>query len=144
MSRDAIEDLVHRYADAVVHYDGEAWGSTWATDAKWNLGRGRDLKGREAIVAFWHQAMAGFQAVIQTCLNGTVDLDPAAGTGSGRWHIQESYRRADGTPGMLLAHYDDTYVIEDGEWKFADRKLVIHYSGPPDLSADFHNTIEPK
>ena len=30
MSRDDIEDLVHRYSDAVVHRDGQQWASTWA------------------------------------------------------------------------------------------------------------------
>ena len=49
MSRDDIQDLVHRYADAVVHYDGEQWGATWAADAEWTLAPGRELKGRDAI-----------------------------------------------------------------------------------------------
>ena len=85
--------------------------------------------------------MQGFQAVIQTCLNGSYELNEAAGTGTGRWHIQESYRRANGTPGILLAHYDDKYVLEAGEWKFADRKLVRHYHGAPDLSDEFLTPI---
>jgi hypothetical protein len=144
MSRDPIQDLVHRYADAVVMYDGEQWGATWGADAEWSLGPGRELKGRDAIVEFWHRAMSGFTAVVQTCLNGTYELDEAAGTGTGRWHIQESMQRADGTRSILLAHYNDKYVLEDGEWKFADRQLVPHYSGPPDLSGKFLNVIEPK
>ncbi len=141
MSRQDIADLVHRYADAVVRYDGDQWGSTWAADAQWSLGPGRQIEGRDAIVEFWHKAMSGFTAVVQTALNGICDLDVAAGTGTGRWHIQESYQRTDGTRGMLLAHYDDSYVLENGEWKFADRQLVPHYSGPPDLSSDFLNVI---
>lgn len=144
MSRAAIEDLVHRYADAVVCYDGEQWGATWASDAEWTLAPGRELHGREAIIEFWHQAMQGFDAVIQTCLNGSCDLDASTGTGTGRWHIQESFRRKDGTTGILLAHYDDKYVLEAGQWKFADRKLVRHYHGPPDLSADFLTPIGPR
>lgn len=144
MTREAIQDLVHRYADGVVNYDGQQWGATWASDAEWTLAPGRELKGREAIIEFWHKAMAGFEAVIQTCLNGTCDLDEAAGTGTGRWHIQESFKRIDGTPGILLAHYDDKYVLEAGEWKFADRKLVRHYHGAPDLSAEFLSPIVPE
>jgi len=141
MSRDAIQDLVHRYADGVVHYDGEQWGATWAADAEWTLAPGRELVGRDAIIEFWHKAMQGFDAVIQTCLNGTYELDEATGTGTGRWHIQESFRRKDGTPGILLAHYDDKYVLEDGGWKFADRKLVRHYHGAPDLTDEFLTPI---
>lgn len=140
MSRDAIEELVHRYADAVVRYDGEQWGATWAEDAKWSLGRGRDLEGRDAIVEFWHKAMGGFTAVVQNALHGMCELD--GDTGTGRWHIQEAYQRVDGTRGILLAYYDDTYVKRDGEWLFANRQLVPNYSGPPDLSGDFLNVIE--
>ena len=139
MSRDPIAELVHLYADAVVHNDGEQWGATWAADAHWSLGPDRGVDGREAIVEFWHKAMGGFEAVVQTVLNGTYELDEAAGTGSGRWHIQESYRRAGGDPGILLAHYDDTYRFDEGRWRFGSRELVIHYGGPPDLSAPFHN-----
>jgi len=141
MSRDPIQDLVHRYADAVVRYDGKQWGATWAADAEWTLAPDRQLKGRDAIIEFWHKAMQGFDAVIQTCLNGTYELDESSGTGSGRWHIQESYRRKNGGPGILLAHYDDKYVREDDEWKFADRQLVRHYHGAPDLSDEFLTPI---
>ena len=74
--------------------------------------QGRRLEGREAIVDFWHRAMGGFEAVVQMVLNGTYELDDGAGTGSGRWYIQESYRRVGGEPGILLAHYDDRYRFD--------------------------------
>ncbi len=143
MSRDDILNLVHRYSDAVVRYDGEQWGATWAIDAEWTLAPGRELSGRDAIVEFWHKAMQGFEAVIQTTLNGSCELEESSGTGTGRWHIQESFRRKDGTNGILLGHYDDRYVREDGAWKFADRKLVRHYHGAPDLSDEFLSPIVP-
>ena len=138
-SRDAIADLVHRYADAVVRRDPEQWGSTWAPDAVWDLGRGRRMEGRDAIREFWNAAMDGFQAVVQNVVNGAAELDEEAGTGTGRWYIMENFKRADGTPGILLAHYDDVYTRVDGEWLFTSRDLVVHYGGPPDLSADFQN-----
>jgi ketosteroid isomerase-like protein len=138
-SREAIEDLVHRYADAVVRRDPEQWGATWAPDAVWDLGRGRRMEGRDAIREFWNGAMDGFKAVVQNVVNGTADLDESAGTGTGRWYILEHFKRVDDVPGILLAHYDDVYTLVDGEWLFASRDLVIHYGGPPDLSADFQN-----
>ena len=139
MARDPIAELVHLYADAVVHNDGDQWGATWAPDAHWDLGKDRRMEGRDAIVAFWHQAMGSFNAVIQTVLNGTYQLDDSAGTGTGRWYIQEAFQRANGESGMLLAHYDDEYVLVDGQWLFASRDLVPHYGGPVDLSAPFQN-----
>jgi len=41
----------------------------------------------------------------------------------------------DGAPLFVLGHYDDTYARVDERWRFARRRLVMHYAGPPDLSA---------
>ena len=143
MTRDPIAELVHRYADAVVNNDGDQWGSTWAPDAHWDLGQNRRMDGRDEIVAFWHRAMGGFNAVIQNVLNGTYQLDEQAGTGTGRWYIQEAFQRAGGESGILLAHYDDEYRNVDGRWLFGSRDLVVHYGGPADLSAPFQNAWGP-
>ncbi len=139
MSRTAIDDLLHRYADAVVRRDPDQWSSTWATDAIWELGRGRRVEGRAAILELWNSAMDGFSAVVQNVVNSTADLDDEAGTGSGRCYILEHWQRADDTRGILLAYYDDQYLREDGAWLFAGRELTIQYSGPPDLSGTFNN-----
>ncbi|MEE2768928.1 MAG: nuclear transport factor 2 family protein [Actinomycetota bacterium] len=142
MGRDEIATLVHRYADAVVHRDGEQWAATWAPEAVWELGQGRRVEGREAIFELWQKAMGGMTAVVQTVLNGEVTLDEEAGTGSGRWYIQESMQRSTGVHAILLAHYDDTYVRTDEGWRFASRELTPHYQGPPDLSATFLNAVD--
>ena len=139
MARDPIAELVHRYADAVVHHDEQRWGDTWATDAHWRLGPDRRIDGRPAIVDVWRQAMGAFEAVVQVVFNGTYELDESERTGTGRWYVQEAYRRRGGDPGLLLAHYDDTYRIDDGGWRFTSRALTVHYAGPPDLSAPFLN-----
>jgi hypothetical protein len=139
MTRDPIADLVHRYADAVVHRDEQQWAATWAADAVWELGKGRRVEGRDAIVELWNSAMGGFAAVVQNVVNGTYELDDAGDAGAGRWHIIEHWQRADDSRGILLAHYDDAYVRRDDRWCFASRELTVHYGGPPDLSATFHN-----
>jgi hypothetical protein len=150
----AIQRLVHRYAEAVVLRDDEQWASCWAEDATWDLGPGRMVHGRTAIVELWRSAMAGMAAVVQMVHNGDARMDradpnEAAPTDQnravGRWFIDERYRRADGEPGILLAHYDDTYVrsAEGGsepEWRFSSRFLQKHYQGAADLSGPFQNT----
>lgn len=133
----AIHRLVHDYADAVVRRDADQWLGCWAEDASWDLGRGRDVSGRDAIGELWLSAMAGFDAVVQMAHNGAVDAGGSPDEATGRWYIDERYRRADGTNGILLAHYDDQYVRVDGSWRFRRRALVVHYGGPPDLSAPF-------
>jgi hypothetical protein len=138
----AIQRLVHRYSEAVVLRDGEQWGSCCAEDASWDLGRGRLVSGRPAIVELWTSAMAGMAAVVQMTHNGDVMADPSgANRALGRWFIDERYRRTTGDVGMLLAHYDDAYVRgEDDQWRFSSRFLQVHYHGRPDLSDEFQNT----
>ncbi len=141
MVRDPIADLVHRYADAVVERDHHRWADTWAPDATWDLGMGRPIEGRDAIVEVWRRAMARFSAVIQTVFNGTHDVDAGSVTGSGRWYVQEQTVGTDGERGLLLAHYDDAYRLDDGRWSFTARTLTVHYLGPPDLSGPFANAV---
>lgn len=138
----AIERLLHRYVDAVIHRNGVLWASCWASEATWDLGHGRLVEGKEAIVKLWYSAMKGMHAVVQVVHSGEVRYAPGPDTAAGRWYINEWFRRADGTNGMLLAHYDDEYVRIDGEWLFSRRFLQSHYSGPPDLSAEFTNHHE--
>ena len=139
----AVATLVHRYADAVVHRDASQWGACWADDARWDLGPGRSVEGRVAIVEMWRAAMSAYVSVVQTVQNGTASqVHGAADHASGRWYISERFARHDGTRGMLLAHYDDSYVRRDGRWLFASRALQIHYVGPPDLSAEFTSSAD--
>lgn len=139
---DEIAMLVHRYADAVVHRNGVQWSSTWAPDAVWDLGHGRLVEGIDAIRELWYGAMKGFQATVQTVLNGAVDVAADGESATGRWYIQEHVIRADGTTSILLAHYDDGYGRVDGEWRFTRRFLQPHYAGPQDLSGPFLCTAE--
>jgi hypothetical protein len=87
--------------------------------------------------------MSAYASVVQTVQNGTAwQVHGAADHAAGRWYISERTARQDGTRGMLLAHYDDTYVRRDGRWLFAGRVLTVHYTGPPDLTAEFANTAD--
>lgn len=137
-----IHQLVHRYADAVIHRNGAQWASTWTADAEWDLGGGRLVEGVEAISALWQGAMNGFEAAVQTVFSGETHLDDGGETATGRWYIQEHIVRGPGKRSLLLAHYDDEYRKVDGDWKFARRRLETHYNGAPDLSDEFKCTSD--
>ncbi len=134
-SRELISDLVHRYSDAVVHQDQGRWASCWAEDARWELGPGRRLVGRRAIVKHWQESIDRIEVVVQLVGNGRASV--SGRRGEGRWYITEHLRRHTGEVGLLLAYYDDTYVQVEGRWLFASRQLTPIYHGPPDLSAAF-------
>jgi len=133
--RAQIEQLVHRYSDAVTRKDRKQWTATWAADATWDLGKGRTTAGRDEIVDFWQSAVDQLDVVVQLVHNGTVEVD--GDSAHGRWYISEHLRRSNGAPGMLLGWYDDTYARVDGEWLFTSRNLTLLYHGAPDLSGDF-------
>jgi hypothetical protein len=138
----ALQRLVHRYADAVVHRNAAQWASCWAGDAQWDLGRGRKVTGKAAIVDLWSKAMGGFSAVVQMVHNGDASTTGDPDRAVGRWYIDERFLRADGQNGMLLAHYEDEYVRTPAGWLFASRFLEVHYQGAADLSGEFQNTPE--
>jgi SnoaL-like domain len=133
----AINDLVHRYCDAVVRKDTEQWAATWAPDASWDLTGGRVTHGRDAIVEMWIAAMTRFDIVIQLAHNGAATTDDKAGTGQGRWYFTESMQVVGGERRIMIGYYNDTYIKVDGEWLFASRALEILYRGPADLSGTF-------
>ena len=135
--RQALADLVHRYADGVTRQDLEQWSSCWAEDARWWVGPNRTASGREAIVALLEDLLGRLEGVVQNVLNGVVSIDH--GTARGQWYIIEHYRRVSGEAALVLGRYDDTYTYagRDGGWLFASRTLVTSYHGPPDLSVSF-------
>jgi hypothetical protein len=136
-----IQRLVNRYADAVIHRNGDQWGSCWADDAVWDLGGGRLVEGKESILKLWFAAMGGMAAVVQHAHNGDAAYeDSTRASATGRWAISERFLTANGDRGLLLAHYDDAYRKVDGRWLFTRRFLQVHYRGGPDLSGEFANT----
>lgn len=98
--------------------------------------------GVDAIVELWRKAMGRIDGAIQTVLNGETHLADDGLTATGRWYVQEHVLRSDGSRSLLLAHFDDTYRIVDGSWRFTSRRLTAHYNGPTDMSGDFLVTAE--
>lgn len=128
----AVRSLVGRYADAVNTADATEWGSTWADSGEWHIG-GKDLVGRQAIVEFWRSAMAGFESVIQMVGQGRVAAGGASAASggaaaTGRWTIWEIGRKSGGGT-LVVGCYEDRYVKEGGDWRFAARTFTATYRG---------------
>ncbi len=120
----AIRRLVDTYVDGVNRRDGATWGATWAEDATWGLA-GRELTGREAIVAFWSAAMARYTELVQLAPNGVVMPGEHEDSATGRWYILEQGRLTDGTEMSMAAVYHDRYVRTPDGWRFARRELEL-------------------
>ena len=93
------------------------------------------MDGVDAIVEYWVGAVDAFDSIVQLAHNGHATIDGDSGTG--RWYISEHSQRRDGTRGLFLAYYDDTYSVVEGMWRFASREITVLYRGPGDLSGAF-------
>ncbi len=116
--------LVEAYCDGVIRRDVDTWSGTWADESRWQM-RGDPIVGKEAIVAYWLQAMDGFEWVVQTAPFSRFEVEPGSDRGTGRVVAQERFKRADGALGSLLAIYHDDYVRTADGWRFASRTLEI-------------------
>ena len=126
---DPIAGLLERYAYAVATRDADLWGSTWCAEALWERIEGEEIVGRDAIVASWIEAMAQYDRVDHRNEGNISELDPEAGTGTGRATVVERVRPVDGSAERTLrGHYDDEYRLTDSGWCFVSRRLVRYPS----------------
>ena len=79
--------------------------------------------------------MALFESVVQLAGSGTAKVDGDRATG--RRYMQELARTRSGRPLLYHGYYDDAYVRTAVGWRFAERRLVWLYQGPPDLSGQY-------
>ena len=120
--RIAIRELAETYADAVVRADAGDWGKVWTEDAHWDL-MGNTVDGREAIVAFWKQAMSGLEAVSFQCMPSSLEVN--GDRASGRCQTQEYMKIKDGTTRAIGGLYEDEMIRQDGVWLFSKRVYRI-------------------
>ncbi len=128
-----IRSLVSTYAQAVVTRDGASWQSTWSKDGVWEL-MGQAPRGRDALLEHWNKLMGGIQFVYQLAGEGKVQIDASGERGTGSFPTVEFAKFGEGPGNLLLGTYHDEYILEDGQWLFAKRRMQIQYMGPSDLS----------
>lgn len=125
--RIAITELHQTYADAVVRADADDWGKVWTEDAHWSL-MGMAVDGREAIVAFWKQAMSGLDAVSFHCIPSMTVIEGDRAVG--RCQTQEYMKLKDGTTRAIGGLYEDEMIKRDGQWFYTSRifNVVAEYN----------------
>jgi ketosteroid isomerase-like protein len=120
--RVAIHELNGTYADGVVRFDAETWGSVWAEDAHWNL-MGHEVDGKAGIVGFWQQAMGGLDAVSFHCLPCMIEV--TGDNARARVQTQEILKPKEGATRHVGGLYEDELAKVDGRWVFTSRKFRI-------------------
>ena len=119
----AIRDLLDAYADAVTQRDAEAWGATWAEDARWEMPDYPQFppqQGRENIVSLWVSAMEQYPGIMFHAWPGSIEVDGNRATV--RSYTAEVYDQGEDTV-RDRGQYEDECVKVDGRWQFSRRSF---------------------
>ncbi|MBS7668165.1 nuclear transport factor 2 family protein [Croceicoccus gelatinilyticus] len=119
----AIRDLLDTYADAVTQRNPEAWGETWAEDARWEMPDYPQFppqEGRENIVNLWVEAMQHYPGILFHAWPGSIEID--GNTAKMRSYTTETYDQ-DGNTVRDRGEYRDELVKIDGRWYFTLRSF---------------------
>jgi ketosteroid isomerase-like protein len=119
----AIRELIESYNDAVMRFDGDAWKSTWHSDASWSLPGVGEIKGLDNFFPIWEQTMATFSFVGFFASAGPIIVDGE--TAKGTWYQQEVLHGKDDSKRKITGKYTDDYVKQDGRWCFLSRIYEI-------------------
>lgn len=118
-----IRDLVHRYADAASRRNPTAVADTFTVDGEWfapELGR---HTGRGAMITFFTKMLDGWNVFLQGLQSGVVAVDATdPDHATGRWFVQETGQRTDGTNLTIAGVYHDEYRRDAGRWLILRRR----------------------
>lgn len=137
----AIRELVDTYAHCADRRDAEGQGALFTDDTHFAVymdGAGteptEDLHGREALTPVF-AALNRYEVTMHFNGQSTVDADGTRATGE-TYCIAHHVYMADGERMIMLAYlrYLDSFVRQEGGWRFAERKLFLEFSDTRPLS----------
>ena len=129
-----IKSLKARYcALCDAEYDPEGLAAMFLPDGVWDGGPFGRHEGREAIRTFFRGISGSIRFAAHLVLNPIIEVQSAT-TATGKWRLIMPCT-AKNDAGMaearwLLSAYDETYVLQDGEWLFRTLDLTVNFYAP--------------
>jgi uncharacterized protein (TIGR02246 family) len=119
----AIRALVDRYADASSRRDPVGVASVFTRGGEWHSPGMGKYQGRDEVCAFFATMLEDWNVFMQGLLSGVVVLDPTdVNRATGRWFVEETGQRSDGSILTVSGVYHDEYVKDTGEWRICRRR----------------------
>jgi uncharacterized protein (TIGR02246 family) len=123
--REAIRALILAYGAAHDHRDYRAFASLFAANGEWVGGLGT-ARGPQAIFELMdrtigHDPQPNGSGTYHVMTNDRIQIDGDRASATTKWIFLTPGN--DNTPHIVvLGHYDDQFVRENGEWKFLRRE----------------------
>lgn len=128
---EAIKRLKARYCLHVDSGEPDKVADLFTADAVWDGGAVGRYEGRDAIRAFMRDLPKMLSFALHHVMNPLIEVDGDAATG--HWYLIEPCTMARTNQAVWgTAMYQDRYVRRDGDWRFADVKLVPVFWTPFD------------
>jgi hypothetical protein len=118
-----IQQLPIRYANCMDRKDVEGLLPLFSD----RISMGPAGKGRDGVRSFYRGAWSRFRRSVHRISNHRIDLTGAETATGHVYCLAEQQHLAEDRWDRLMLSYDDRYVLEDGLWRFAARKLGIWY-----------------
>jgi SnoaL-like domain len=115
-------------------YNPEGISSLFTDDGVWEATLFGRHEGREAIKEFFASIGSTIQWAFHGLTNPSVLVADDGRSAVGRWYsiVLASMSRDEGQDGLdsvvMTAHYDDRFVLQEGEWRLKSLKCTIHQS----------------
>jgi hypothetical protein len=121
-ARQALWDLACRYAMALDDWDEGALGEMFAANAEFEGVTGRRAIGRAGVVEYLMDHPADYQERVHNPTSQILSqlLD---GRAEGVVNSFAGHTRESGSGDLLALRYEDVYVNEHGQWRFARRRI---------------------
>ncbi len=123
---EAIRDLAHRYAHCIWRRDADGAAALFAEDGSMDTGDRPPLVGREAIREAY-RAILPSSDLLPFVHDHLIEL--AGDRATGTCHLDLRMTR-DGQRFLGAGCYDDRYVRATDGWRFASRRLTMHFLAP--------------
>ena len=130
-----IQQLVARYAYAVDSGagNGEVYASLFAPDGAFVDRMGREIKGRDALIALARRNTRGEQSAFHFIVNHVIE--PAKDGAVGRQYLLQVRIGESDRPNEIFGggHYQDRYVRTADGWRFQRRQFIPSEGTPATL-----------
>ncbi len=132
-AREGIERLLFAYSDTIDRGQLEATAALFGSDGLYGLVDAGAAKGAEQVLHTFRSNVQLYDSVPRTrhvVTNVVIDVDENETSGTARSYVQVLHQ-APGHPlaPIVAGTYHDRVHLVDGEWQFAERRMIIELVG---------------